>query len=147
LHPKGWTQLFFACHQGRPLAAIWVTAFGDTVTDRLSGWNGQDGRLQPNVAVKWRAIEWAKEHGCRFFDLGGIDRRHAELIVADQPLPPELHGLPAVFKGEFGAHPVLLPRASQYAFHPLARLLIRQLYPTLARSKSFRLLIHQFRNG
>jgi lipid II:glycine glycyltransferase (peptidoglycan interpeptide bridge formation enzyme) len=147
LNSKGWTQLFFACHQGRPLAAMWATSFGDTVTGRLSGWNGQDRRLLPNVALEWRVIEWAKGQGFRFYDLGGIERRYAELILADQPLPRKLHSSPAAFKREFGAHPVLLPTASQLTFNPIDRLIVRVVLPPLARWKSFRQLMQRLRNG
>jgi lipid II:glycine glycyltransferase (peptidoglycan interpeptide bridge formation enzyme) len=147
LHWRGWLQLFLAYHQGRPLAGIWVTAFGDTVTYRLPGWTGEARDLRLNAACHWTAIQWAKEHGYRYYDLGGIDRRYAERIAAKQPLPDELPRSPAAFKIRFGGDPVLLPTASQFTFNPIVRLFGRVVFSQLARRKSFRQLVHRLRNG
>lgn len=147
LHRRGAVQLILAHHDGRALAGAWLTAFGDTVTYRLAGWAGEGGRLHSNVACQWRAIQWAKENGYRHYDLGGIDRRHAELLMAGQPLPEEFHRTPGAYKRELGAEPVLMPMAQQRAFDPLTSFIARAVYPRVSRSRSVRRLIHGLRNG
>ena len=146
LHPRGAVQLILAHHDGLPLAGAWLTAFGDMVTYRLTGWAGHGGRLYANIACQWRAIQWAKENGYRHYDLGGIDRRYAELLIAGKPLPEEFQCTPGAFKRELGAEPVLLPVARQRAFDPLTSVIAR-VYPRLSRSRSVRRLIHRLRNG
>lgn len=140
-------RLILAYHRGRPLAGVWLSAFGDTVTDRLAGWSGEGRRVQPNAACCWHAFQWAKDSGYRYYDLGGIVRHYAELIVANQPLPGEFVRSPAAFKRELGAQPVLLPTASQFTFNPIARLLVRSAYAGIGRHDSARRLLHRLRDG
>jgi lipid II:glycine glycyltransferase (peptidoglycan interpeptide bridge formation enzyme) len=147
LHPRGWVQIFVARHGGRPLAAIWVTAFGESATYRLPAWTGEGRELQPNVACQWEAIRWAKAQGFRWYDFGGIERRHLELIVAGQPLPDSFHRSPDAMKREFGGDPVNFPGSCQRTFNPLARVLVRALYPRLSRNGTLHRLIHRLRNG
>jgi lipid II:glycine glycyltransferase (peptidoglycan interpeptide bridge formation enzyme) len=147
LHWRGWLQVFLAYHEGRPLAGIWVTAFGDTVTFRLPGWTGEAPDLRLNVACHWAAIQWAKEHGYRYYDLGGINRHYAERIATEQPLGDEALRSPAAFKIRFGGHPVLLPTASQFTFNPIVRVFGRAVLSQLAHRQPFRQLVHRLRNG
>jgi peptidoglycan pentaglycine glycine transferase (the first glycine) len=147
LYPRGFIRLVFACHEGTALAGLWLTAFGATVTERLAGWIPDERHLHPAVACRWEAIRWAKEHGHRYYDFGGIDRRHAELLLAGQPLPDRFHQTADAFKRQFGPDPVLLPAPSQFTLNPLARPIIHYLYPRLARTEVLRKLIHRLRNG
>jgi lipid II:glycine glycyltransferase (peptidoglycan interpeptide bridge formation enzyme) len=147
LAPEERVQMIFASHAGRVLAAVWLTAFGDTVTDRLSGWNGEGRHLHPNVACCWAAVRWAKERGYRYYDFSGIPRPAAELLVRGEPLPETFHRSPGAFKREFGANPVLLPVASQITFNPVARLLVRSVCPSLFRPDSIRWLVQRLRSG
>jgi lipid II:glycine glycyltransferase (peptidoglycan interpeptide bridge formation enzyme) len=141
-------QLVFACHDGRTLAGMWVTAFGNTVTDRLSGSNLEGRRAQPNVACQWGAIRWAKAQGYQYYDFGGIDRRSAELMIAGEGrLPEAFYRSSAAFKREFGGEPVVFPCATQRAFNPLVHALIRSSYPRLARYRAVDRLISRLRNG
>jgi lipid II:glycine glycyltransferase (peptidoglycan interpeptide bridge formation enzyme) len=140
-------QLIFAHHDDRPLAAIWLTAFGDTVTYRLPGWTGEGRELYPNVACHWGAICWAKAQGYRYYDLGGIERRYAELIARGEPVPEALLRSHAAFKTRFGAELILLPKAGQLTFNPLARAVINAVYGHMARMRSFDRLVTRLRSG
>jgi peptidoglycan pentaglycine glycine transferase (the first glycine) len=71
LRPQGAVEFFMAELEDRPLAGIWNTVFGDTMTYRIPAWSGEEPSLQPNVACHWLAIEWARERGYRRYDLGG----------------------------------------------------------------------------
>jgi peptidoglycan pentaglycine glycine transferase (the first glycine) len=147
LRPRGAVQLILAHHNGRTLAGAWLTAFGETVSYRFSGWAGEGGPLHTNIACQWRAIQWAKENGYRHYDLWGIDRRYADLLIAGRPLPEEFQHTWGAFKRELGAEPVLLPLAQQCAFDPLTSFMVRAVYPYVIRSRSARRLIQRLRNG
>jgi lipid II:glycine glycyltransferase (peptidoglycan interpeptide bridge formation enzyme) len=140
-------QLIFARHDDRPLAAIWLTAFGDTVTYRLPGWSGEGRELYPNLACHWAAICWAKAQGYRYYDLGGIERRYAELIRAGGAVPEALLRSHAAFKTKFGAELVLLPTARQLTFNPLARAVINAVHGRISRTRSFDRLVTRLRSG
>jgi hypothetical protein len=92
-------------------------------------------------------IRWAKAQGFRSYDLGGIDRAHAEAILADQPLPPQFHRSPGAFKRELGADPVLLPKAHQLTFNPVARVLVNAVQARFSRHPRVGWLSHRLRNG
>jgi hypothetical protein len=145
--PRGAVQLILAYHDGRAFAGAWMTPFCDTVTGRLTGWVGQKGPVHPAMACHWGAIQWAKENGYRYYDLGGFDRHYAELLVARQPLPDEFHQTPYAFKHYLGAEPLLLPLARQRAFDPLTSFIARTVYPHVNRSRPVRRLIDGLRNG
>jgi lipid II:glycine glycyltransferase (peptidoglycan interpeptide bridge formation enzyme) len=146
LHARGSVQLIFAYHGGRALAALWLTPFGDTVTQRLLGSSLEGRHLEPNVACCWGAIRWAKEHGYRYYDFGGIDRRYAELLVVGQPLPNDFYRTHHAFKLYFGPDPILLPTASQFTFNPVARLATSYVYPKLAGNKTLQHLLTRMRS-
>jgi lipid II:glycine glycyltransferase (peptidoglycan interpeptide bridge formation enzyme) len=147
LHPHGFALLVLAYHDGSALAGLWLTAFRDTVTERLTGYNFEGRRLFPTIGCRWAAIQWAKERGYRYYDFGGFDRRHAELLSSGLPLPEEFHRTPDAFKREFGSAPVLFPTASQRTLNPLIRPAVQYLYPRIARSEALRKFVHRLRNG
>jgi lipid II:glycine glycyltransferase (peptidoglycan interpeptide bridge formation enzyme) len=147
LAPNELVQIFFASHGGRVLAAVWLTSFRDTVTNRLAGWTGEAPQLQPNVACCWGAVQWAKERGYRYFDFGGIPRQDAELMIRGEPLPETFQRSSGAFKREFGASPVLLPLASQLTFNPIARFLVQNVYGRLLRPETTRWLVQRLRSG
>jgi lipid II:glycine glycyltransferase (peptidoglycan interpeptide bridge formation enzyme) len=147
LAPDELVQMFFASHEGRVLAAVWLTAFRDTVTNRLAGWTGEARQLQPNVACCWGAMQWAKEQGYRRFDFSGIPRADAELMIRGEPLPEAFQRSPGAFKREFGASPVLLPSASQFTFNPVARFFVRSVCPLLLRPEGIRWVVQRLRSG
>jgi lipid II:glycine glycyltransferase (peptidoglycan interpeptide bridge formation enzyme) len=147
LAPDERVQMFFASHEGRVLAAVWLSAFRDTVTDRLAGWNGEGRHLQPNVACCWRAVRWAKTQGYRYYDFSGIPRADAELMMRGEPLPERFQRSPGAFKREFGANPVLLPSASQLTFNPVARFFVRSVCPRLLHPATSKWVIQRLRSG
>jgi lipid II:glycine glycyltransferase (peptidoglycan interpeptide bridge formation enzyme) len=147
LYPAGHIQVCFAFVADRVLAAIWLSAFGDTVTYRLPGWSGGEPRLHPSAASFWGAIRWAQASGYRYFDFGGIDRRHGELLVAGAALPPEFQQSPDAMKLRFGGRPVLLPCAWQKTLNRAAWPMVRSVYPLVARTAWWRKATHRLRSG
>jgi lipid II:glycine glycyltransferase (peptidoglycan interpeptide bridge formation enzyme) len=147
LHTRGAVQLFLACHRGQPLAGKLVTLFRDTVSSRLNGWTGDHPKLHAALACHWGTMVWAKAQGFRYYDLGGIDRRYAELLSAGQPIPEAMLRSADGFKASLGAEPVLFPGAWHFTFVPLGHLAARLAYARLNRSTSLQRLIDHFRNG
>ena len=65
-------RLLLAEHEGSLLAGIMVTAFGGQGI-YMYGASSDEGRnLMPNHLLQWEAMRWAREAGCREYDLWGI---------------------------------------------------------------------------
>lgn len=147
LRPRGAVELILACHEGTPFAAVWLTAFADTVTARLSGWTGQLAHLHGSAACEWEAIRWAKQSGRRVYDAGGVERGFARLLLSGTPMPDTMLRSPSAFKAAFGGRPVLLPGAWQRTLTPLARPMVRAVMAALDRSDRLRSCVERMRKG
>ena len=65
-------RLLIAEHDKRALAALVVVAFGKRAT-YLYGASSNEGRdLMPAYLLQWEAMRWARERGCRTYDLWGV---------------------------------------------------------------------------
>jgi hypothetical protein len=147
LQPQGAVRLIFACHEGTPFAAVWLTAFADTVTARLSGWTGEWPHLHGSAACEWEAIRWAKQAGYRVYDAGGIETGFARLLLAGEPVPEAMLRSPSAFKAAFGGAPALFPAAWQRTLNPLARPIVRAVMAGFGRSDRLRYCIERLRKG
>lgn len=147
LRPAGAVELVTASHAGRIVAGIWLTRSGGTVTYRIPGWNGEAAKLQPNVACHWYAMRWARQQGDRWYDLGGIDRRHLATYQRDGKRPAHDPQSPAAFKLGFGGEPLLLPGAVQRTLHPLLRPIVRAGFAGLADSRLLRAALNRLRGA
>jgi hypothetical protein len=147
LHACDAVRLIFACHAGTPFAAVWLTAFADTVTARLSGWTGEWAHLHGGAACEWEAIRWAKQAGYRLYDAGGVEAAFARTLLAGEPLPEAMLRSPSAFKAAFGGKPALFPAAWQRTLSPLARPIVRALMAGLGRGEVLRRCIERLRKG
>jgi lipid II:glycine glycyltransferase (peptidoglycan interpeptide bridge formation enzyme) len=73
-------QLVVGYRDGQPYHALLLFTFGDRV---WQGFSGSSGTVRaPGQLVNWTAVQWAKEHGYRDYDLGGKplapERREAD---------------------------------------------------------------------
>ena len=130
LLPEEKVKLFVARHSGKIIAG---GLFLMTPHEMIYYENASDSRylgFQPNNAIQWHAILWAKEQGIRYYDLGGAlgesDEGHFLLGVH-------------VFKRQWGGR---LYRYNSFAlnrFYAFGRKLIKekpsivQLYYTLEK--------------
>jgi peptidoglycan pentaglycine glycine transferase (the first glycine) len=108
--------LIIAEYRNTPVSALLLVSFGNTVIPKILGWSGEHGKGRPNDALFWAAIQWARTHGYHYFDMEGIDREGAELMLSGQPLPEALRHTPDFFKLGFGGSVTLLPQS--YYFVP-----------------------------
>ncbi|NMB48389.1 peptidoglycan bridge formation glycyltransferase FemA/FemB family protein [Candidatus Kuenenbacteria bacterium] len=70
-------KLYFAEHQGKPLATILAIYFGNTAT-YLHGASANEGReLMANYLLQWTVIKDAKRDGYQLYDLWGANENNA----------------------------------------------------------------------
>lgn len=125
--PADAVRLFISEYEGEAVSALLVATFGDTVWAKRFGWSGEHSRRQPNEALIWEAINWAKESGYRYFDQDGIARRAAQALVDEQPIPDSVKKTPTYFKLGFGGRAHLFPEAYAYVYNPALRLVYQSV--------------------
>jgi len=142
LHPTRQLEILIAEVNGVDVAGNMVSCFGDTVTGRWLGFDATrlPRRLRPNEALIWAAISWARERGCRWLDVGGVDRE-----PGPRPVPSAAPGTPqdqVPLKLRFGGEPVVYPEPLKLIINPCARAAyrvvganasVRRLRRTIAR--------------
>jgi lipid II:glycine glycyltransferase (peptidoglycan interpeptide bridge formation enzyme) len=120
-------RIFFARKDQVRIAGILVVAYGDSCT-YLVGWNTPDGRqLQANYFLLWRAIISFKESGCRWFDLGGLNKDRTPTIAH---FKSGLGGRGYTLVGEWQAH--------RYSFIPVVIGLFGKMFNGLGLKTSLR---------
>ncbi len=64
--------LLLAEHDGELLAAIMVFALGDTAWYLYGASSRAHSKLYATYGIQWRAMQWAKQRGCRYYDFWGV---------------------------------------------------------------------------
>jgi hypothetical protein len=147
LAPSGNCTVLIARHGGSPVAGLWLTRFAGTVTFKLPGWDAVNAPPNANEALHWAAIQWARRSGAHIYDLGGFDRRSAEMIIGNKPLAEGFQKTPSYFKLGFGGMPILLPQARFIFTHRLVDASIGRAAQHFLASPTSRKLVYRFRNG
>ena len=118
-------RIQFAEHEGRTIAAILLIAVSDTTSYKVGGWSGERTNIHPNELNHFRAMDWARERGCRWYDFEGIPPTFARRLVAHQDVEVPDRG-DARFKLGFGGEVVVHPCTYDRDYRPLlARVLNR----------------------
>lgn len=147
LAPSGYVTILLARHQGRAMAGLWLSHFGEVVTLRLSGWDAAVvGPAHVNEAIHWAAIQWARSVGARVCDFGGFDRDSAERILSGRPLTPDFAKSRSYFKLSFNGVPTLLPKAHLLIANRITSRLARWVGPALLQSPQIRKIAQRFRS-
>lgn len=71
-HPLGACAVFLAEFQGTPLASIMVFHSGDRSWYFYGASSNEHRELMPTYLIQWEAMRWAKERGCKNYDLWGV---------------------------------------------------------------------------
>jgi peptidoglycan pentaglycine glycine transferase (the first glycine) len=142
---EGWICLIMAEYQGAPVSALLLVSFGNTVIPKTLGWSGEHPKRRPNDAVFWAAIQWAKTHGYRYFDMEGIDREGAEVMLSGQSLPEALRHTPDFFKLGYGGTVTLLPRSYYFAPNRLWRWAYHKVFGLMGRSPAIQDALQRYR--
>jgi hypothetical protein len=66
-------RIFICLKEGRPLNAVVASALGDTGIYLLGAMNEEGMKSKGAYLLQWRMIQWFKESGCHWYDLGGIN--------------------------------------------------------------------------
>jgi lipid II:glycine glycyltransferase (peptidoglycan interpeptide bridge formation enzyme) len=73
LPPPFKMQTFLCLKEGKVLNALVLSPLGDTAIYLLGATSDVGLKLKGAYLLQWRAIQWLKERGCRWYDLGGFD--------------------------------------------------------------------------
>ena len=114
--PGGHFGLLLAEYEGEALAASTNILFGDTVINQFQADSGRHRNLNANSLLHWKVMLWAKERGCAWYDIGGIDMEVVRAIMNDEPLPTTGPGGRASFKMSFGSQMVFRPCAHDVSY-------------------------------
>ena len=125
--PQGNIKLFLAKYHTQTISAQLVIAFGDTVVNKMNVWSGEYTKLHPNEGLIWGVMQWARSNGYRYYDLEGIDREAAELILNGKELHDSMKNTFTHFKLGFGGNIVLLPPSLTFIQNPV----VDRIYQTV----------------
>lgn len=121
---RGCAKLLLANYQGTIIAAHMAFACGERAASLHSASSGEPRHLKANELLAWEAMKWARNTGCRIYDLWGIPDEAVKLHASDeQTATPTQGGLWGVyqFKRGFGGELVCYVGAYDYVYS-------RQLY-------------------
>ncbi|MFQ5945335.1 MAG: lipid II:glycine glycyltransferase FemX [Anaerolineae bacterium] len=134
--PSGRCVLLMAEYDGEMLAGLMTFAYGHRAWYLYGASSGHHREVMPNHLLQWAAMRWARERGCKAYDLWGIPD---EVGRSGEPEDfatrrGELWGVYR-FKRGFGGRPVRFEPAYEYVYRPrLYRLLMlagSRLRPTV----------------
>jgi peptidoglycan pentaglycine glycine transferase (the first glycine) len=70
----GQGRLFFAEHEGTPLAGMYVFTFGEKYWYMYGASSDEKRNLKPNYVLQWEVMRWAKERSMRHYDMVGVPK-------------------------------------------------------------------------
>jgi hypothetical protein len=121
LAPRGYLKLFLSEYAGEAVSAQIVVPFRDRVIAKQIGWSGHHGERQPNTALDWATIQWAKARGYTWYDLEGIEPDVARGLLKGRPLPGALAETATAYKLRLGGDVVMCPGAHCFFPNPVLR--------------------------
>ena len=79
-HPSSKCELFFAEYKNELIGAIMVFANGNRAWYMYGASSVEHRQSMPNYLLQWRAIQWARDLGCEYYDLWGIPDENIETL-------------------------------------------------------------------
>ena len=110
--PLDRAQLFLASYEGEPLGGLMAFAFNGNAYYMYGASSNAHRERMPNHGLQWRAMQWARERGCRQYDFWGITDVEGDETSA------ALSGVER-FKGGFGGRVVRYAGAHDYVYRPM----------------------------
>ncbi len=110
--------LFLAEYEGEAIAGIIVLRFGRWSWYMYGASSNEHRNLMPNHLLQWNGIQWAKAHGCRYYNFRGIP----DILEEGQ----ELWGV-YVFKRGFGGYAMRSLETHDLAYQPVIYAVYRRL--------------------
>jgi len=117
--PSNQGRLLLAEYEGQLLAGLMVFAFGDTACYMYGASSDEHRNRMPTYLLQWEAMLWAKEQGCRTYDLWGVPDEDKDTLEAE--FTKRSDGLWGVyrFKRGFGGRLVRTIGAWDLVYAPL----------------------------
>jgi len=119
---RGQAGFFLAFYGDKVLAGLMAFALADRAWYFYGASSNEERHRMPNYALQWAAILWARERGCRIYDLWGIPDEVGQAPRRYENDPVEgKGGLWGVyrFKRGFGGKVVRYVGAYDYVYNPL----------------------------
>jgi lipid II:glycine glycyltransferase (peptidoglycan interpeptide bridge formation enzyme) len=128
----GQARLLVVEHEGAPVSAALLIAFGDTVIYKIGAWGGSPAPGS-NELMHYTGMCWARAEGFRYYDFEGIPVEVAQTVLAGGPAPTS--GVP-FFKLGFGGEVVVYPGTGDVFFGRVLGRAARRVLPHAERSRS-----------
>jgi hypothetical protein len=107
----------------------------------MVGWTGEHSKHRPNHALYWASIQWAFEHGYKYFDFEGVDPVGARQILQGQKFPEAPCQSYDIIKYCYGGKVLLYPTTYDYVPNKMFDRVYRCISHTISgKSISNRLL-------
>jgi lipid II:glycine glycyltransferase (peptidoglycan interpeptide bridge formation enzyme) len=74
MYDAGRGRLFFAEHEGTPLAGMYVFTFGEKYWYMYGASSDKKRNLKPNYLLQWEVMRWAKQRGLTHYDMVGVPK-------------------------------------------------------------------------
>jgi len=74
MHDVGQGHLFFAEHEGTPLAGMYVFTFGEKYWYMYGASSNEKRNLKPNYLLQWEVMRWARQRGLTHYDMVGVPK-------------------------------------------------------------------------
>jgi len=123
-------KFFLAEYKKEILSGLICIPFGKVFYAWRFGWSGKYEDLRANHLLHWKAIQWAKENGYKYYDFMVIKRIIAEKILKGAHFYSVAKGQD-LFKLSFGGEIALLPEAYFYIKNPILRFIYTKVYGNL----------------
>jgi lipid II:glycine glycyltransferase (peptidoglycan interpeptide bridge formation enzyme) len=129
------SALIFAEIEGRPVATVAVIAFGDEAIYMYGASSTRDRAHGAGFLVQYDAMRWARERGCKRYDLWGIPAEEPKSTKVDYgdriagTSGSDWRGL-YEFKTRFGGAIVRYPPPMERRYLPFLASLAHRLYRT-----------------
>ncbi len=133
--PRGECALLQAEYQGHPLAALLVLARGRRAWYFYGASSNEHRDWMPTYLLQWEAIRWARQIGCREYDLWGVPDFDQEKLEAD--FLSRSDGLWGVyrFKRGFGGTLRRAVEPRDRVYHPVLYAIYRLWSDRIARER------------
>lgn len=131
----GDAALVFAEIEGRPVAAIVVATFGDEAIYMYGASSTRDRAHGAGFLIQFEAMRWARDRGCRRYDLWGIpaqDPQSTRVESGDRiagTMGSDWRGL-YEFKTRFGGEVISYLSPLERRYHPVLAALAARFYST-----------------
>ncbi|MFL5704497.1 MAG: lipid II:glycine glycyltransferase FemX [Ktedonobacteraceae bacterium] len=110
--------LFLAEYEGEAIAGIIVLRYGRWSWYMYGASSNEQRNLMPNHLLQWNGMQWAKAHGCWYYNFRGIP----DVLEEGQ----ELWGV-YVFKRGFGGYAIRFLETHDLVYQPLVYAVYRRL--------------------